>query len=309
MRRRALLAAALLARPALAWEATRPIQCIIGFAPGGGADQIARAVCEAAAPLFPQPLVIANKPGAGGAIAAQYVAAQPGDGHTLFMGGGTESTSLPAFRELPYDPKRDFRAVMRLMRQRLFFFTSTKSRFSTMQQVLDQARRQPNSISYGTSGIGSIPHAGFLVIERALGLQMVHSPYNGGAPEVQAVVARQIDLAAAHPEEFRGMADSGEVRVLAVASAERAPNYPEAPTLRELGFDAVIENMKGWVVPAATPDDAVQVLHDRFRQAMHTPIWQRFLDHAGDTDGYLPGPQFQAAMDALLATVRRVARP
>ncbi len=308
----ASLGASALASPALAqvgWQPSRPIQCIIGFAPGGGADQIGRAVCEAAAPLFPQPLVISNKPGAGGAIAAQYVAAQPGDGHTLFMGGGTESTSLPAFRDLPYDPKRDFRAVMRLMRQRLFFFTSAKGRFTSMAQVLEAAKRQPGSVSYGTSGIGSIPHAGFLVMERARGLEMVHSPYTGGAPSVQAVVARQIDLAAAHPEEFRGMADAGEIRVLAVASAERAPQYPDAPTLRELGFDVVIENMKGWVVPSATPDAAVQSLHDRFRQAMHTPLWQRFLEHAGDTDGYLPGPEFQAAMDSLLATVRRVARP
>ncbi len=310
MHRRVLLgaAAATLARPALAWEPARPIQAIIGFAPGGGADQIARAICEAAGPLFPQPLVISNRPGAGGAIAAQYVAAQAGDGHTLFMGGGTESTSLPAFRDLPYDPKRDFRAVMRLMRQRLFFFTSAKGRFSTMREALAAAKAQPNAVSYGTSGIGSIPHAGFLVLERGQGLEMVHSPYTGGAPSVQAVVARQIDLAAAHPEEFRGMADAGEIRVLAVASEERAPNYPDAPTLKELGFDVVIENMKGWVVPAATPDDAVKTLHDRFRQAMQTPTWQRFLTHAGDTDGYLPGPQFQAAMDALLTTVRRVAQ-
>ena len=92
------------------------------------------------------------------------------------------------------------------------------------RDALAAAKAQPNAVSYGTSGIGSIPHAGFLVLERGQGLEMVHSPYNGGAPSVQAVVARQIDLAAAHPEEFRGMADAGEIRVLAVASEERAPN-------------------------------------------------------------------------------------
>jgi tripartite-type tricarboxylate transporter receptor subunit TctC len=303
-----VLVAGTVARPALAWEPSRPIQCIVGFAPGGGADQMARAVCEGAGPLFPQPLVVTNRPGAGGSIAAQFVATQPPDGHTLFMAGGSESTSLPAFRDLPYDPKRSFRAVMRLMRQRLFIFTHSNGRFATLTDALAAAREKPGSVSYGTSGIGSIPHAAFLVLERQAGVEMLHSPYAGGAPSVQAVAAGQIDLAGAHPEEFRGMFEAGMIRVLAVASTERAPQYPEAPTLQEFGYDAVIENMKGWVVPAGTPDEIVAVLHDRFRQGMFTPVWRTLLERAGDTDGYLTGPQFQAAMDGLLDTVRRVAQ-
>jgi tripartite-type tricarboxylate transporter receptor subunit TctC len=146
------------------------------------------------------------------------------------------------------------------------------------------------------------------VLERAARIEMLHSPYTGGAPSVQAVAAGQIDLAGAHPEEFRGLADGGLIRVLAVASAERAPQYPDAPTLKGLGYDADTENMKGWVAPAGTPDGIVASLHDRFRQAMATPVWKAFLDRAGDTDDYLPGPQFQAAMDRLLETVREVAR-
>ncbi len=310
MLRRSLLALPF-AAPALAqapWQPNRPINCVIGFAPGGGADQIARAICEGAAPLFPQPLIITNRPGAGGSIAAQFVAGQPADGHTLFMAGGSESTSLPAFREVPYDPKRSFNAIMRLMRQRLFFFTHANSRFRTLQQALDAAKEKPGSVSYGTSGIGSIPHAGFLILEKQARVEMVHSPYTGGAPSVQAVVAQQIDLAAAHPEEFRGMADAGTIRVLAVASTERAAQYPDAPTLRELGFEGVIENMKGWVTPAGTPAPILASLHDRFRQAMTSTAWRNFLERAGDTDGYLPGAQFQTAMDTLLDTVRTVAQ-
>ncbi len=315
LHRRTLLAALgapALVSPALAqagWQPNRPIQCIIGFAPGGGADQIARAICEGAGSLFPQPLIVTNRPGAGGSIAAQFVAAQPPDGHTLFMAGGSESTSLPAFRELPYDPKRSFRAVMRLMRQRLFIFTRSDSRFRSLPEALAAAKEKPNSVSYGTSGIGSIPHAAFLVLEKQSRVEMIHSPYSGGAPSIQALVAGQIDLVGAHPEEFRGVADAGLIRVLAVASNERAPQYPDAPTLKELGFNTEIENMKGWVAPAGTPDAIITSLHDRFRQAMGTPVWRSFLERAGDTDGYLPGPEFQAAMDRLLETVRGVARP
>lgn len=317
----ATLAGAVLARPAIAqqrtgadsvasdWQPTRPIQCIVGFAPGGGADQIARSICEGAAPLFPQPLVVVNRPGAGGTIAAQFAASQPPDGHTLLMAGGSESTSIPAFRDVPYDPKRSFRAVMRLMRQRLFIITKGDGRFRTIQEAIAAARAEPGSVSYGSSGVGSIPHSAFLVLERAAGVEMLHSPYTGGAPAVQAVAAGQIDLAGAHPEEFKGLADAGVVRVLAVASPERAPHYPDAPTLKELGYEeAVIENMKGWVVPAGTPDAIVASLHDRFRRAMTSAPWRAFLERTGDTDGYLPGPEFQAAMDQLLETVRTVAR-
>jgi tripartite-type tricarboxylate transporter receptor subunit TctC len=168
--------------------------------------------------------------------------------------------------------------------------------------------RAPRPAWSATSGIGPIPHAAFLVLERAARIEMLHSPYTGGAPSVQVVAAGQIDLAGAHPEEFRGLADGGLIRVLAVASAERAPQYPDAPTLKELGYDVDTENMKGWVAPAGTPDGIVASLHDRFRQAMATPVWKAFLDRAGDTDGYLPAPQFQAAMDRLLETVREVAR-
>jgi tripartite-type tricarboxylate transporter receptor subunit TctC len=313
--RRTLLAAlggGALATPGLAsasaWQPSRAVQCIVGFAPGGGADLIARAICEAAGPRFTQPLIVNNRPGAGGAIAAQFAAGQPADGHTLFMAGGSETISLPAFRSLPYDPQRDFRAVMRLMRQRMFIVTRANGRFSTLADVVAEAKAKPGMVSYGSSGIGSIIHAGFLVLEREAGIEMLHSPYTGNAPALQAVMAGQIDLVGAHPEEFRGLAEAGLVRVLAVASAERAPQYPDAPTLTELGYDVLIENMKGWVVPAATPDAVVTALHDRFRQSMAGPVWQAFLQRAGDTDGYLSGPDFEAAMRRTLEAVRVVAR-
>jgi tripartite-type tricarboxylate transporter receptor subunit TctC len=98
------------------WQPTRPVQLVTGFAPGGGSDTIARTIAEAAAPFVPQPMVVVNRPGAGGALAAEQVARAAPDGHTLLLAGGSESTSLPAHREVPYDPKRSFRAVIRLTR-------------------------------------------------------------------------------------------------------------------------------------------------------------------------------------------------
>lgn len=309
MRRRHVLAgiagglAAPAARAQQGWQPTRPIQCIIGFAPGGGADLIARAIIEASQPLFPQPLVVVNKPGAAGTIAAQQVAGMPGDGHVLLMGGGSESTSIPAFRQLPYDARNSFRAVLRLMRQRMFILVKADSRFRDMREVIAAAREKPGSISHGSSGIGSIYHAVFVVLEKRAGVEFLHVPFTGGAPGLQAVAAGQTDLMVASPEEFRGLTDGGLLRVLACCSADRAPSFPDVPTLKELGWDMELENMKGWVVPVSTPDEAVRYLHDRFRQGMQTPSWKTFLERAGDTDGYLDGPAFQRAMDNVLDTV------
>ncbi|MCO6418943.1 tripartite tricarboxylate transporter substrate binding protein [Siccirubricoccus sp. KC 17139] len=313
MPKRRQMLAGLVALPAASaraqgWEPTRPIQCIIGFAPGGGADLIARAIVEAAQPMFPQPLVVTNRPGAGGTIAAQYVAGLPGDGHTLLMGGGSESTSIPAFRALPYDARTSFRAVMRLLRQRMFILAKADGPYRTMREALLAARARPQAVSHGSSGIGSIYHAVFAVLEKRAGVELLHVPFNGGAPGLQAVAAGQVDLMVASPEEFRGLTDGGLLRVLACCSAERAPAFPEVPTLAELGLEMALENMKGWVVPASTPDAAVTYLHDRFRAAMAKPSWQAFVERAGEGDGYLDGPGFQKAMDEVLDAVTAATR-
>jgi tripartite-type tricarboxylate transporter receptor subunit TctC len=295
------------AQPAT-WQPSRAIQCVVGFAPGGGADLIARAIVEATQPLVPQPLVVMNRPGAGGTIAAQQVALAPPDGHTLLMGGGSESTSIPAWRTLPYDPKTSFRAVLRLMRQRMFILTKADGRFRDLPAAMAAAKEKPQAVSHGSSGVGSIYHSVFAVLEKRAGVELLHVPFTGGAPGLQALVAGQIDLMVASPEEFRGLLDGGLLRVLACVSADRAESFPQVATLRELGFAIDLENMKGWVAPAGTPDAAVAYLHDRFRQGMLTPVWRSFLDRAGDTDGYLDGPGFQRAMDHVLDAVAAARR-
>jgi tripartite-type tricarboxylate transporter receptor subunit TctC len=137
---------------------------------------------------------------------------------------------------------------------------------------------------------------------------LLHIPYTGGAPSLQALMSGTVELAVLAPEEMAGLAQAGEVRPLAVASAERIPVYPDVPTLRELGRDVVVENMKGLSGPAGLPDDVVATLHDRFRRGMQEPAWKTFLDRTGAMDGYLDGPGFQAAMDAVLDALRASVR-
>ncbi|MBR0671765.1 Bug family tripartite tricarboxylate transporter substrate binding protein [Neoroseomonas soli] len=303
------LAVAGRAGTARAWEPSRPIQLIVGFAPGGGADLAARAAAEAASRLFPTPIVVINRPGAGGAIAAQQVAGMTPDGLNLLVGGGSESTSLPAFRDLPYDPKTSFRAIIRLTRQPMLIVAKRGGRYADLRAVVEAAKRAPGTIPHASSGVGSIYHAVFVLLSQAAGIELLNIPFTGGAPSLQALLAGTVELAVLAPEEMAGLAQAGEVRPLAVASAERLANYRDVPTLRELGWDVVVENMKGLNAPAGLPDEIYTTLHDRFRRAMQESAWKTFLDRTGAMDGYLDGPGFQAAMDgvldALRATVRR----
>lgn len=307
----AAAAGALLAAPRLAraWEPSRPIQLIVGFPPGGGADLAARAAAEASARFFPTPLVVINRPGAGGAIAAQQMTTTTPDGLNLLVNGGSESTSLPAFRDVPYDPKRSFRAIIRLTRQPMLIVAKRGGRYGDLPSVVDAAKRAPGTIPHASSGIGSIYHAVFVLLSQAAGIELLHVPFTGGAPSLQALLSGTVELAVLAPEEMAGLAQAGEVKPLAVASAARIPAYPDVPTLKELGWDVVAENMKGLAAPAGLPDDIATSLHDRFRRGMQEPAWKTFLDRTGAMDGYLDGPGFQAAMDSVLdalrATVRR----
>jgi tripartite-type tricarboxylate transporter receptor subunit TctC len=306
--RRTILAGAagLAAAPmaARAWEPARPIQLIVGFPPGGGTDLQARALADAAARFFPTPIVVMNRPGAGGAIAAQQVAGMVPDGLNLLVGGGSESTSLPAFRDLPYDPRRSFRAVIRMTRQPLLIVAKRGGRFADIPAVVAAAKAAPGGVTHASSGIGSIYHAVFVLFGAAAGIEMLHVPFTGGAPSLQALLAGTVDLAVLAPEETGGMVQSGEIRALAVCSAERIPVLPAVPTLREAGFDVVVENMKGLNAPAGLPDEIYATLHDRFRRALQEPGWRGFLERTGTMEGYLDGPGYQAAMDAVLNGLR-----
>ncbi|MBY0338610.1 MAG: tripartite tricarboxylate transporter substrate binding protein, partial [Acetobacteraceae bacterium] len=291
------------------WAPTRPIQLIAGFAPGGGSDVIARSIAEACAPLFPVPLVVINRPGAGGALAAEQVARLPPDGHALLLAGGSESTSIPAHREVPYDPRRGFTAVIRLTRHAQFIVARGRGgRWTDLRQVIAAARAEPGRLSHSSSGAGTLSHSVFTLLSRRAGVEMIHVPFTGGGPSMQALMSGTVDLAVLAPEEMAGLVAAGDLRPLAVASPERAPAYPDVPTLRELGFEVLVENMKGWVGPAGLTPEMVAYHHGRFRAGMQAEVWRRFLERTGEADGYADGPGFQAAMDGLLDSITAALR-
>jgi tripartite-type tricarboxylate transporter receptor subunit TctC len=302
---RGAIAASVIIAPgsAYAWQPDKPVQLIVGFAAGGGSDIVARAIVAGAQQCYPTPLVIVNKTGAAGTIAAQEVANAAPDGYTLLLGGGSESTSVPAHRKTPYDPLTDFTSVIRLYAGSHFVVVNAKSPYKTSQDIIAAAKAKPGQIAHGSSGVGSLAHSLPLLLGRQAGVQFKHVPYQGGAPAIQAVLADQTDFTVAVSEEIRGQVDAGTLRVIAVASAQRNPGYPDVPTLAEAGYDLLVENMKGWVGPKNLPEDIVKFHHDCFQKAMSSQPWLEYRKQLTERDGYLNGPDFAKEMEKLYKTI------
>ncbi|WP_424140036.1 tripartite tricarboxylate transporter substrate binding protein [Roseomonas chloroacetimidivorans] len=296
MERRGLLSSALLATPALAlpgratgaaaaeaggWTPQRPVQIIVGFAPGGASDIVARGIAQAAQDVFPVPVVVVNKPGAAGVLAAQQVARGPADGTQVVLSGGSETTSVPHYREVPYRPFEDFRHFLLLARYPLFLCVRADSPYSSLGALMAAAKEKPGSLSHGSSGVGSLYHSAFVVLNKRAGTEMLHVPYTGGGPTLLALAAGEITAAFGSPDEFKGLLEGGTLRLLAVASRERIPGFETVPTMIESGLDVFIENMKGLSAPSATPAAIVEGLRSGFSAALETPSWKRFAEASG----------------------------
>ena len=298
--RRAALTAAIatfaaLALPAQAqeWKPTQPITILVGFAPGGSADQIARQLSFAAKGIIPVPVVVVNKVGAAGAIAAQATAEAKPDGYTLFVGGGSETTSVGNHKALPYDPRKSFVPVIKVARAPSLLVVRSDSRFADMKALLAEAKSGPEKVSYGSTGEGGIFHSTALVLEKQTGSKLLHIPYKGAAEAMTALVAGQIDSAFGAYEEMKPLIDAGKLRPVAVFSKTRSAALPNVPTMTELGVPIALDNMKGLMAPAGLPEPIYHYLNDAFRKTVQTDAWKEYVAKSGITVDYADGPAFQ----------------
>ena len=282
---------------------TKPIEVIVGYPPGGGTDMIARAVADAAPKYVGQPLVVVNKAGATGTIAAQSVAAAKPDGYMLLVAGGSETISVPHFKKLPYDTINDFVPVIRLMIERVGFYVKTDSPWKTMKEFMADGKQNPDKYTYATSGIGGLHHATVLVLEKRTGIVLRHVPHKGGAETLAALAGGHVNVAMASPNEAFALVQGGRIRPLANASLVRSPVEPNTPTLRELGYDVYIENQKGFVFPKNTPPPVVQKLHDRVRKVFDDPQFKSSAEKLRVELAYLNGEDFQKSMKAMYEQV------
>jgi tripartite-type tricarboxylate transporter receptor subunit TctC len=246
------------------------VRIVVGFPPGGSSDVSARLVAERMSEEWKQPVLVENKPGAGGTIAAAFVAAAPADGYTLLhLGPGTHAISAALYQKLPYDAVKSFTGVGQIAVSPFVVVVSSSSALKSMQDLLELARSKPGQVSYASSGSGAGPHLVTEVIASATGVKLLHVPFKGAAPATAAAVAGQVDFATVDSASAIPHVQGGRLRALAVTTPARSPLYAGVPTVSEAvapGFS--YPSSVGISAPAGTPRETVQKINGALNRAL-----------------------------------------
>lgn len=280
------LAAIAFATPALQAQGypDRPIRFLIGYAAGGAPDITARVTGQHLSQLLGQPVIVENRPSAGGVVAGQAVAKSAPDGHTLLIGETGQLGIVPhLIKNLPYDAVKDLAPVALLTIQPLLLASSAPSGIKTVQQMIAQAKANPGKLAYGSSGIGTLHHLAMEILKANLGLDIVHVPYKGSGQSVPALLAGDVPLLMTGISLVSPHAKAGRAFLLGVTSAERSEFAREVPPLADVdkSFDFAAE--VGLLAPTGTPPAVIRKLADSLRRVMQMPEVLAKLHDAGLT--------------------------
>ena len=251
-------------------HASAPLRIVSPFNAGGVNDVLARAMAKPLGDLLHQSVIVENRPGAGGSIGAGYVARAKPDGNTLLMGiVDTQSIIQFIYRKLPYDPDADLRPVSLVTSIPIVLMVGQSlAQVRTMDDLVGLAKSRPGALSYASWGVGSIVHLAMERLSAALGLDLLHVPFSGQAPAVQAVLANQVDMMFVPAGAADAASRDGRVRILASATPARLELLPQSPTLKELGVDLYMGLWQALYAPAGTPAATVEKLTAAVHQAM-----------------------------------------
>ncbi len=313
MRRRALLLAlaaqGVAGRVLAADYPTRPIRFIVPYAPGGGADAVARILGRRVGDSLGQSILIENKGGAGSILGTDLVAKSAPDGYTMLLGqSGPISINPAVYKSLPYDPVKDFIPVVMTNSYPYVLVVNGKLPANSLQEFVALAKSKPGSINYGTTGVGAANHLMTELFSRNAGIKMTHIPYRGTALAVADLVAGQVTMVFGDPVSVLPHMRSGTLRALAVSSPQRSPVAPEVPTLMESGYpDLEAVAWHGVLVPAKTPPEIVKTLNAEFVKALRDPeikelLSKQAMQPVGDTPA-----EFAAFIQKDIATWKVVA--
>ena len=255
-----------------AWP-SRPITIVAPLAAGSSVDMVARLVAEGWAPRLGQPVVVENRPAANGTLALGQVARAAPDGYTVAVTGQTSIGFNPhLYPNLPYDPLRDFAPITRVVAVSNALVVPRASPFRSVADIVAAARARPGLLTYSSGGVGTTHHVSAAMFAQAMGLRMTHVPYRGAPQGVLAAQTGEVDLAFFNISTLLAGIRSGDLRALAVTSAERSPFLPEVPTMREEGVAGY--EMSTWIglsTVAGTPEPVLRRMHEATRDTMAEP--------------------------------------
>jgi tripartite-type tricarboxylate transporter receptor subunit TctC len=267
---------------------TKPLKLVVPYAPGGSTDQLARAVADRLGQALGQPVIVENKPGAGGRIGTEYVKGQPADGTSMLVVNPALFVVAPVvFSKLAYDPDADFAPVSLITTYQFCLSVPATSPIKDVKGLIEWIKKNPNQANYGSPAAGSLPHFFGLMIGKAAGVEMVHSSYNGSGPLATALIGGQIQMgvdaydvqSAYHPDKIRILATAGKTR-----------KRPDIPTFKEQGYPEI--EGEGWnaiVVPSKTPKPIIDRLSAAIAKAVKSPdVVEKIQGLGSDAAGTTP---------------------
>ena len=279
-----LLAGAMAAStaPAIAQPAwpNKPVRIVVAFAPGGLADVLIRMMLPQLTEALGQPVIIDNRSGASGNVAAAEVARHGGDGHTFLINVTTlESVNPLMFDRMPVNPSKDLQHVALLANTQLYLVIKPTLAANTLADFVSYAKANPDKLSYGSAGSGTTPHIGGEMFKQATGINATHIPYRGAAPVIQSVMAGQVDYALVPGTVFPNV-KAGKLKLLAVASPRRAAYAADVPTIEELGFGKIyVDTPFAVFAPAAMPSADVARMNKEINRILAQPAFRtRFAE-------------------------------
>ena len=261
---------------AFAFYPEKIIRIVVPFAPGGGTDVIARTLAQEMAKDLGATIIIENKPGAGTIIGTQTVATSEPDGYTLLMGTFANAVNPSLNSKLPYDPHRDFAAVALIARSFNIVVVNPASPIKSIADLIATAKFDPNKLSYGTYGTGTSAHLAGELFKNMAKVNLTTVPYKGAAPAITDLLGGQIQVMFTTVASAASLIAGGQLRALAVTSAERSPAFSDIPTVAEAGVPGyAAESWYGLYAPAKTPDDIVDRLNKSAAKAVRSEAFKK----------------------------------
>jgi tripartite-type tricarboxylate transporter receptor subunit TctC len=293
-----LLALALCAGAHAQSYPTRAVKMIVGFPPGGGTDVVARIIAPGLGENLGQPVVIENRPGATGTVAAAMVAKSPADGYTIMMGHVSVNAIAPSlFPNLQYDVIKDFAPVTLAASVPHFVVVHPSLPVHSIRELIAYAKERPGKLSFPSAGNGSTPHLAGEIFKSMAGVDLVHVPYKGTGQSVADLLAGQHQVGFDTAPASAGYVRSGKMRVLGVSSAKRLPEYPDVPTVAEAGVPGYeVITWYGVFAPGGTSSAIVNRLHGGIARALEAPAAHARLAEAGADGSVTRTPEEFAAI-------------
>ncbi|KJK20772.1 hypothetical protein UB46_30730 [Burkholderiaceae bacterium 16] len=270
--------------PAQAAFPERPITLVVPFSAGGPADVMARTFARSMGARLGQPIIVENKPGAGGLIGISAVARAPGDGYTLGMAGTGAMVYAPFIsQKMPFDPLKDVTHLSTMVRTPNLLVVNMNSPFKTVADLVSAAKREPGKLSIASAGVGSSTHVVGALFQHEAAIRLNHVPYKGAAPAVQDLIGGQVDMSIAEVTAVAHLIKAGKLRGLMLTDLKRFPALPDVPTAAEVGLPKVLASgAYGLVAPRGLPGEVARKLSDAATDALRSPeVIEKFAEQGG----------------------------